>query len=38
MLPAGGGSYYVNGTACTTDSLAIACGTAAGAFTVKWMQ
>jgi hypothetical protein len=37
-LAPGGGSYYVNGTACPTDPLAIASATSGGAFTVKWMQ
>lgn len=35
-LQANGGSYYVNGTATTTDSLAIFCATTAKRFTCKW--
>lgn len=39
LLPAAGGSYVVNGTACTTDQMALFCSTGAGAkFTVKWMD
>ena len=36
-LFAGGGSYYVNGTVCTTDALAIYCSASSKAFTLKWM-
>jgi hypothetical protein len=39
ILPANGGSYIVNGTACTTDQMALFCSTGAAAkFTVKWMD
>jgi hypothetical protein len=39
LLPANGGSYYVNGTACPTDQMALFCSTGAGAkFTCKWMD
>jgi hypothetical protein len=34
-----GGNYYVNGTACGCDQMALYCPTGAGAkFTVKWMD
>lgn len=36
-LAAGGGSYYINGTVCPTDSLALYCSVEAKRFTVKWM-
>lgn len=35
---AAGGSYVVNGTTCTTDQLALFCGTLAAPFTCKWMD
>ena len=38
LLGANGGSYYVNGTAQTTDPLAIFCATTGKAFTCKWMD
>lgn len=34
---ANGGSVYFNGTSCTTDSVSVFCGTAASAFSCKWM-
>ena len=30
------GSYYTNGTICTTDQLSVYCATTSSAFTVKW--
>ena len=36
LLP-NGGSYYINGTACPTDAIAIFGGTTGQAFTCKWM-
>lgn len=36
LLPANGGSYYLNGTVCTTDQAALFCGTVAARFTCKW--
>lgn len=38
LLGANGGSYYVNGTAQTTDSLALFCATTAKAYTCHWMD
>jgi len=36
---ANGGSYYVNGTACGCDRMALYCPTGIGAkYTVKWMD
>ncbi|MDE2096648.1 MAG: hypothetical protein KGL39_05320 [Patescibacteria group bacterium] len=32
-----GGSIYFNGTSCPTDSISVFCGTAASAFSCKWM-
>lgn len=37
LLGANGGSYYVNGTSTTTDSVSIFCATSASAFLCKWM-
>jgi|SRR5579863_74779 len=37
-LNPGGGSYYVNGTTCTTDPISIYCATTGKAFTCKWMS
>lgn len=38
LLGANGGSYYVNGTAQTTDSLALFCATTSSAYTAIWMD
>lgn len=38
LLAANGGSYYVNGTACTTDPIAIYGANTGQAFTCKWMS
>jgi hypothetical protein len=38
VLPTNGGEYFVNGTACTTDALAIFCATVGQKFTCKWMD
>jgi hypothetical protein len=38
LLGAAGGSYYLNGTACPTDALALFCATIGAAFTCKWMD
>jgi hypothetical protein len=38
LLPANGGQYFANGTACTTDALALFCGTTGQKFTCKWMD
>jgi hypothetical protein len=37
LLGAGGGSYYSNGTVCTTDPISIYCSASAQPFTFKWM-
>lgn len=37
-LGANGGSYYQNGTCCTTDSLALFCSASTSAFTVEFMD
>lgn len=37
LVLAGGGSYYVNGTACPTDSIAVYCSASGQPFTFKWM-
>ena len=37
-LGPGGGSYYVNGTTCPTDPLALYCATTSSAFVLKWMD
>lgn len=37
-LGANGGSYYVNGTATTTDAMAIFCATTAKRFICKWHE
>lgn len=36
QLPSSGGSYYVNGTHCTTDAIAIWGATTGQAFTCRW--
>lgn len=36
LLPANGGSYYVNGTVCPIDQMAIFGATTGQAFTVAW--
>lgn len=38
LLSANGGSYYLNGTAQTTDALALYCATTGAAFVCKWMM
>lgn len=38
QLAASGGTYYVNGTACTTDPVSIFCATTGKAFTCYWME
>lgn len=38
LLPANGGSYYVNGTACPTDAISIYGATTGQAFTCMWMR
>jgi hypothetical protein len=38
LLGSAGGSYYLNGTVCPTDALALFCATAGAAFTCKWMD
>lgn len=38
MLNPVGGSYYINGTSCPTDSMALFCATLGAPFTVKWMD
>lgn len=38
VLAANGGKYEVNGTACTTDAIALFCGTVSQRFTCKWMD
>ena len=37
LVSSGGGSYYVNGTTCPTDSVAVYCSAASKRFTVRWM-
>ena len=37
LLTAAGGSYYVNGTVCSTDQVALYCSVASQPFTFKWM-
>ena len=37
LLPANGGSYYVNGTVCTTDAIAIYCASTSKRFTAMWL-
>lgn len=37
LLAANGGSFYSNGTTCTTDPVAILCATTGKAFTCKFM-
>ena len=37
LLTSGGGTFYMNGTACPTDSVAIFCATTGKAFTCKYM-
>ncbi len=37
LLPSSGGAYYVNGTACTTDALAIFCTSGSKSFVCRWM-
>lgn len=34
---ANGGSYYVNGTTCPTDSISLVCASPSKKFTCKWM-
>lgn len=36
-LPAAGGSFYINGTGCPTDSIALYCATANARYTCKFM-
>ena len=36
LLSANGGSFFENGTVCTTDALALYCPTTASAFLCKW--
>jgi hypothetical protein len=35
-LAPGNGSFYVNGTVCTTDPISVYCATISKAFTAKW--
>lgn len=37
-LSPGFGSYYNNGTVCTTDPISVFCASSAKPFTVKWMS
>jgi hypothetical protein len=36
-LPAAGGSFYMNGTGCPTDSIALFCATTSARYTCKFM-
>lgn len=37
LVGASGGSFYVNGTACPTDAIALTCASSAARFTCKFM-
>lgn len=38
LIGAQGGDFYVNGTACFNDPIAVYCATTGKAFTCKWMD